>query len=264
MKITVFTSNQPRHISLIESLASISDEVFAIQECNTIFPGRVNDFFQKSEVMQEYFGNVITAERKVFGDLKFTSKNVSQLVIKNGDLNMMDLTTLSPALHSDYYVVFGSSYIKGSLIDFLIEKKAINIHMGVSPFYRGSSCNFWALFDGNIEYIGATIHRLSRGLDSGDMLFHALPKAESTDPFVLGMNAVRSAHNSLIEYIKTGRINELTPLKQNKSQEIRYTRNRDFTDEVARHYLKNTPSKAEIKSKLEKRVLQKFLNPFIG
>jgi len=27
MKITVFTSNQPRHISLIEVLASISDEI---------------------------------------------------------------------------------------------------------------------------------------------------------------------------------------------------------------------------------------------
>ena len=33
----------------------------------------------------------------------------------------------SEFLNSDFYVVFGSSYIKGQLIEFLIEKKAINI-----------------------------------------------------------------------------------------------------------------------------------------
>ncbi len=30
MKITIFTSNQPRHLRLIDELAKISDEVFAI------------------------------------------------------------------------------------------------------------------------------------------------------------------------------------------------------------------------------------------
>lgn len=48
MKITVFTSNQIRHLSLIADLASIADEVFAIQECNTLFPGETADFFKSS------------------------------------------------------------------------------------------------------------------------------------------------------------------------------------------------------------------------
>lgn len=51
MNITVFTSNQPRHISLINSLARISDRVYAIQECNTVFPGEVKDFYDNSDVM---------------------------------------------------------------------------------------------------------------------------------------------------------------------------------------------------------------------
>ncbi|MGG3838410.1 formyltransferase family protein [Paenibacillus thiaminolyticus] len=264
MKITVFTSNQPRHVSLIESLATIADEVYAIQECNTVFPGRKADFFNKSDVMQEYFYHVINAEREVFGNLKFTSKNVSQLVLKSGDLNMLDIQTLSPALKSDYYIVFGSSYIKGPLCDFLVANKAINIHMGTSPYYRGSSCNFWAMYDGNPELVGATIHMLSKGLDSGDMLFHAFPRAEVIDPFVIGMKAVKAAHDSLIEYISTGKINEFTPVKQEKKHEIRYTRNRDFTDEVAQKYLQNSPDPQFIKDKLESRDLTQFLNPYVG
>ena len=52
MKITVFTSNQPRHLSLIKDLSIIADEVYAIQECNTVFPGEVKDFFDNSEIMK--------------------------------------------------------------------------------------------------------------------------------------------------------------------------------------------------------------------
>ena len=123
MKITVFTSNQPRHISLIKNLASIADEVFAVQECNTVFPGQVEDFFKKSDVMQNYFANVMNAEKEVFGSPCFLPCNVQSLSLKSGDLNKLDINTLKPALQSDFYVVFGSSFIKGELIEFLVNKR---------------------------------------------------------------------------------------------------------------------------------------------
>ena len=76
---------------------------------------------------------------------------------------------------TDLFIVFGSSFIKGKLIEELLKRRSINIHMGVSPFYRGSSCNFWAAYEENFHLIGSTIHLLSKGLDSGDILYHALP-----------------------------------------------------------------------------------------
>ena len=91
-----------------------------------------------------------------------------------GDLNFCTMDKLKEFLKSDLYIVFGSSYIKNDLAKFLVRKKAINIHMGISPFYRGTDCNFWALFDNNPHLVGATIHRLSLGLDSGPILYHAL------------------------------------------------------------------------------------------
>ena len=83
---------------------------------------------------------------------------------------------LNSFLKSDMYIVFGSSFIKGELANFLIKKKAINIHMGVSPYYRGTDCNFWALYDNNPHLVGATIHFLSKGLDNGPILYHAMSK----------------------------------------------------------------------------------------
>ena len=263
MKITVFTSNQPRHISLINSLASIANKVYAIQECNTVFPGEIKDFFDNSDVMNTYFKHVRDAEKEVFGEISFLD-NVSHLAIKSGDLNKVNRDILAPALDSDVYVVFGASYIKGWLIDYLVEKKAINIHMGVSPYYRGSSCNFWAAYDNHPELVGATIHLLSKGLDSGDMLYHALPIAQEVDPFVLGMKAVKVAHDSLIERIKNGEIFTYPSIIQDKSKEYRYTKNIDFTDEVAKDYLENLLSPIEIKEKLENRDLSLLEKPFIG
>lgn len=264
MKITVFTSNQPRHINLINSLASISDEVYVIQECNTVFPGAVEDFFRKSETMQAYFERVIESEKVIFGDLSFSPNNVKHISVRMGDLNKINIGKLKPALNSDYYIVFGSSYIKGDLIDFLVENSAINIHMGVSPYYRGNSCNFWAMYDGRPELVGATIHMLSRGLDSGDMLFHAFPPAIlENDPFLLGMRAVKSAHDALAFYISNGDVKKFKPVKQDKSLQIRYTKNSEFTDEVAHEYLESLPKAEEVYSKIKVRIANDFLNPFI-
>ena len=263
MKITIFTSNQPRHISLVNSLAGISERVYVIQECNTVFPGEVKDFFDNSDVMNRYFQRVRSSEREVFGDISFLSGNVDHLALKGGDLSRVSREVLEPSLSSDAYVVFGASYIKGWLVDFLIEHKAINIHMGISPYYRGSSCNFWAAYDGHPELVGATIHLLGKGLDSGDILYHALPKAEAVDPFVLGMKAVKAAHSSLVERIANGEASSYEPVKQDRSKEYRYTRNSDFTDKVAKDYLDHLLSPEEVKSRLEKRDLTLLEKPYI-
>ena len=263
MKITVFTSNQPRHISLINSLASISDTVYAIQECNTVFPGEVKDFYDNSDVMNTYFQHVRSAEKEVFGSISFLSGNIAHLALKDDDLNKVSQEILAPALQSDVYVVFGASYIKGWLIDYLIQRRAINIHMGISPYYRGSSCNFWAAYDGHPELVGATIHLLGKGLDSGAMLYHALPKAEEVDPFVLGMKAVKVAHESLVERIANGEIFRYESIPQDRSKEYRYTKNCDFTDAVAKDYLDHLLTPEQLKSKLENRDLSLLEKPFI-
>ena len=264
MKVTVFTSNQPRHLALVERLARVAHEVFAVHECTTVFPGEVEDFYRRSDVMQRYFKRVIDAERKVFGSPRFMPSNVRQLAMKMGDISRLPLNVLRAALESDVYVVFGASYIRGPLVDALIERDAVNIHMGTSPYYRGSSCNFWALYDGRAEYVGATIHRLSAGLDSGDMLFHAFPAEASADPFVYGMRAVSSAHHGLCMHIKDGSLLSLPRVRQDRDQELRYTRNSDFDDVVAEAYLNDLPSEENLKAAVDRRDLANFLNPIFA
>lgn len=238
MKITVFSSNQPRHLSLVRDISHIAEKVFFVSEVNTVFPGKISDFFKKSETMQKYFEHVIKAEKKAFGNINFLPNNVQTLSIKSGDISLLDREHLNEALNSDIYIIFGASFIKGWLTDFLIANQAINIHMGLSPYYRGSSCNFWSLYDYRPSYVGATIHMLDKGLDSGPMLFHCIPKLLQGDtPFDFSMRSVSAAHYGLCQSISSGSLKTIKPVKQNKLSQLRYTRNSDFTDDIAKEYL---------------------------
>ena len=263
MRITVFTSNQPRHLSLIERLSSIADEIIAVVECSTVFPGEVPDFYKKSEVMQRYFTRVIAAETKVFGRPRYLPSHVRTLPLKMGDLSRLEADVFASALDADAFVVFGASYIRGALCDALVERGAYNIHMGVSPHYRGSSCNFWALYDGRPDLVGATIHLLTKGLDSGPMFFHAVPAA-AADGFELGMRAVEAAHQGLVERLVDGSLKTGKPVVQDKALEKRSSRYADFTDEAAEEYLKREVSMGEIVRALGARRHEDLLHPFVG
>lgn len=247
MIITVFTSNQPRHLRLISELAKIADLVYAVIEVTTRFPGAVPDFFNKSDAMQAYFGHVLSAESVIFPNTEFTPANVRVLPIKSGDLSQIDKEALSAALAADHHVVFGSSYIRGWLADALVERNALNIHMGLSPYYRGSSCNFWALYDNNPGYVGATIHKLSRGLDSGPMLGHFRPTYSGESLFEFSMQAVLVAQDALVRLLQEPSKTPHPTVDQNRAHEIRYTRNNQFTDEVARDFLSRKVDSEQIR-----------------
>ena len=262
MNITVFTSSQPRHMALIEGLADLADVLYACMEVNTLFPGRVEDFYKRSEVMQAYFARVIDAERAEFGDPRFLPENVRALPMKMGDLNMLEPTWLRQAMDSELFIVFGASFIRMPLIDPLVERRALNLHMGTSPYYRGTACNFWALYDGKPDYVGATVHLLTRGLDSGPMLCHALPgpqDAKGLDGFALGMRAVRVGIDGLVSLVRDSCWRHLEAVPQERSMEIRYTRNRDFTDQVAAEYLSNVPSAEAIEVAVRNRDSSRFM-----
>lgn len=74
---------------------------------------------------------------------------------------------------------------------------------------------------------------------------------------------MKAAHESLTKRLADGSIWDCSPVEQDKSLELRYTRNQDFTDSVAEEYLGRLLSPAEIQTRLAARDLCKFLDPYI-
>ena len=226
MKITLFTSNNIRHDYLINLFSKISSKLFVVKECKSLSSVNLEENLENLNITNRYFRSVNIAQRKLFGlpYIDILNKNVEIISLPLGGLNTYPIMDHTDFLDSDIYVAFGCSYIKGELVDFLINNKTINIHMGVSPYYRGSGCNFWALYDDNPHLVGATIHQLSKGLDNGPILYHAMSKTKD-NPFDYTMSTVKSAFHSIAERIKDKSIFNIEPIAQDKSKEIR----RDYT-----------------------------------
>ena len=258
MKITLFTSNQYRHNYFINLLSKIATELYVVQESRTIFPGKIESHYMASKKMDQYFSEVINAEKRLFGEcfINGKNKNIHILPLSQNDLKKCSLHFLNQFLQSDLFIVCGSSYIKGELADFLVKKKTINIHMGISPFYRGTDCNFWALYDDNADFVGSTIHLLSKGLDSGPILYHALSEIRD-DPFIYTMSTVKSAFESLAERIEKKTIFNYQIIDQEKKKELRYSTKKDFTDNKVKKYFKK---KINLKKKLN---LNLFKDPYV-
>jgi len=266
MRVTIFTSNRPRHNYLINKISEVCEDLCIIQECGTYFPGIIPGIYPASNIYKKYFEKVLEAESKIFNScvVSIEKKNIKTLSIPFNDLNNFNLNSLDQFLKSDLYIVFGSSYIKGDLVKFLIDKKAVNIHMGISPFYRGCDCNFWAMYDNNYYLVGSTIHYLSKGLDSGSILYHAVSEYHD-DHFLYSMSTVKSAILSLSERIKNNKIFNYKPVVQNQNVEIRYTQKKDFSENVIREFFNKKIKKINVKENdllKDPYILQKknFLN----
>jgi hypothetical protein len=231
VRLAVLTSNQPRHLALVERLAAVDPRLHAVVEA-TAPTGTIGS---SSPVLSEYFARVDAAERACFGAVRHLPAGASVVAVRMGDLGSVPRSALEGMLAADRIVVFGSSWIRGWLVEELVARGAINIHMGISPQYRGSACNFWAVEDGNPHLVGATIHLLSAGLDSGPMLRHVRPRHEGEDSFGFTMKAVAAAHDALIGMLGAASLPDAVP--QDRSLEVRYSRSADFTEDVAAAHL---------------------------
>ena len=237
MKITLFTSDKTRHNYLIKLLSQVCKTLFVVQEKSKNLSKTIPDNYIQSKITNDYFKKVNIAQKKIFGEKHNVGnlKNTKILNIQSGSLSKISINKIDDFLKSDVYVVFGSSYIKNELVDFLIKKKAINIHMGISPYYRGTDCNFWALFDGNVHLVGSTIHLLSKGLDSGPVLFHAVSNFK-TNTFEYTMSTVKSAFISISEKINDKTIFNINPIAQDNLKEIRYSKKKILMKNVLKNF----------------------------
>lgn len=49
----------------------------------------------------------------------------------------------------------------------------LNLHSGIAPLLRGQDPVYWALWERRHEWLGATVHRIDEGIDTGPVLAYA-------------------------------------------------------------------------------------------
>lgn len=83
-------------------------------------------------------------------------------------------------LKPDLIALFGTSIIKDPLLS-AYENKIINMHLGLSSYYRGSATGFWPLVLGEPECVGVTVHLAVLKVDAGAILGQVRPAISAND-----------------------------------------------------------------------------------
>jgi hypothetical protein len=181
-KWAVVTSDHVRHRFVANMLCRRSDVVVVVSEPKTRDPSKYFETPNEGYLLARYFGDREHCERTMLADGARWDLEKEQPLIKvpNGDINNPRLVAGLVDRGVTHCLVFGASWLKEPWFE-AFDGCMVNIHLGLSPYYRGSGTNFWPLHDGYPEYVGATVHVLDRGLDSGAILFHVRPDPNEHD-----------------------------------------------------------------------------------
>lgn len=83
------------------------------------------------------------------------------------NVNSSEVANLLKQINPEVMVVHGSPLINNNILSHA--KTALNLHWGLSPYYRGVNCTSHAIINWDINNIGVTVHRLSSFIDGGEI-----------------------------------------------------------------------------------------------
>jgi len=101
----------------------------------------------------------------------------------------------------DVIAVCGASILRTELLA-IPEQGVLNLHGGLSQFYRGLFTTDWAIHNAEPECVGATVHFVSPGVDDGDVVYQGRPVIVDGDhPNSLYEKVVRLGVKMMIQAI---------------------------------------------------------------
>ncbi len=128
-----------------------------------------------------------------FSDTKNQQISIKKFTIKRGALNTRKTLEHIQDFNPAKIIIFGTSLLGSEYLK-LYPNRILNLHVGLSQYYRGSFCNFWPIHDLKPQHLGATVHYVSKGIDDGNIVVQDtidLDKNDSvyvliTKPIILG------------------------------------------------------------------------------
>lgn len=140
----------------------------------------------KKIAMSLFFRRVLdeiaTAELRWFEDAGRAVEWPDVSVLRVADINGQEVVRFLEGLGPDVGAVSGTRMIRESIFAVRPPHLLLNLHTGLSPYYKGGpNCTLWALSRGEPGMVGATVHVLDPGIDSGAVLLTEFTPLEGTD-----------------------------------------------------------------------------------
>jgi Formyl transferase len=160
----------------------------------------------------------IASKGKVKNILQSGNLDISPMpenkIIRVSSINGDDFKTLVSTLQTDLIVVNGTRIISEGTLS-LIKCPIINVHVGITPLYRGVHGAYWALVNKDPKHCGVTIHAIDKGIDTGGILGQDIIEPSSKDNFItypyLQFAKAKDLLKKIIPQCLSGNISFLNP-----------------------------------------------------
>jgi hypothetical protein len=116
---------------------------------------------------------------RILGGAMTAGFHRGDLVRRVRGVNSDETRRLLGELRPDFMLVYGTDIVADRILE-LAGKLALNMHTGISPYYRGADTWFWPLVNRELHMVGATVHECTRKVDGGPIFMTARARLEPT------------------------------------------------------------------------------------
>ena len=233
-KIVILTGSELRHTFFRVALASAEGINVGASFCEGLEKSLrvLTDQSTEADIQGVKMEHVLSRDRseKDFfsGLVNFVSDYSKPEFIPKGTINEPKYLEQILKLKPDMLVAYGCSLIRSDMIS-EFRGRFLNVHLGLSPYYRGVGTNFWPLVNEEPEYVGATFMQIDEGIDTGEVIHQIRARMfENDDAHDIGNRLILDMVGTYIKIIQQfDMLKPMEPLKVPKKTNL-YKR-ADFT-----------------------------------
>ena len=231
-KIVLLTRDSLRH-DYIRMAFGLADSVEVLRAyCETSSSQLLQDAQERGESIRvKHLEEREWSEHDYFGPFVDISPDHSDpTYIPSGSINDDDVYNEITDLDPDLLVAYGCSIVDDPLLS-EYQGRFLNLHLGLSPYYRGTGTNFWPLVNGEPEYVGATFMHIDKGVDTGEIIHQLRARIYPSDsPHDIGNRLIADAGQLYPALVRS--FDELESMEQLESDRERYYTSSDYSVEA--------------------------------
>ena len=252
MKIVIITANEERHKffrKYINNNKNIDVELAICENNKKRQSFSILKSNKSSKLQKKHFLDRTRYEKKFFNKyIKSFKKPINTIYVERGAINK-DSSIIKKILkiNPKYIISYGCGIIENKVIS-KFKDKFLNIHLGLSPYYRGSGSNYWPLVNNEPECVGATFMKIDGGIDTGPILHQIRANIKIKDNIhMIGNRLIFDMSKEIIKILnsenkfnfKTIKKKFYFYVKNNFNDESIIKIKNNFKNNMIKNYLKN-------------------------
>lgn len=200
MRIICMVGTQLRHLYFLSQILDHFDVVGVLLYTRSLVQLSKLDerLFTKEELAFEHqhLRRLKEKETAYFSEsCQHVTERLENVLNVNGihELNSPETAAWLRKWNPDVVVDYGTGVLKPVTLDAL-PPWTMNLHGGLSPYYKGSATLLWPFYLQQPELAGVTFHALSRKIDEGSIYQHVRPAMYPEDTVSdIGCRAIQAA-----------------------------------------------------------------------